>query len=277
MSELKRYWDGLEADSSIDETEIEESLDKVIHRLGRKNRLIRMALCVIAPVVVLIGLFFLRPQESHILQCCAPLGEQRQLILSDGTKVTLNSGSTLVYADRFKKDERKVILNGQAIFEVTKNEHCPFVVSTHAFDVKVLGTIFDVCAYSSSVESSIVLAEGSVSIEYPGGKSLLVPGQMAEFYQDGRFAISGVEAQDYLSWRNGGFILKKAGMPDIVDLLKKQYGVDVKFYYSEKYADVRITAKSHERMSLENFLQMLEELIPGMEYKLSKNNTLELY
>lgn len=279
MSELKQYWDGLDASVSIDETEMEESLDKVIHKLARNKRIARTVVLAFLPLVVFLGIVVFRPHPSDfMLQCFAPLGEQRQLLLSDGTKVTLNSGSTLVYAEKFDRNQRKVILNGQAVFEVAKNEQCPFVVSTHSFDIKVLGTVFDVSAYSSAKNASVVLSEGSISLDYQGGKTLLVPGQMAEFNKDGTLTISSVEAQDYLSWTNGGFVLKKAGMADIVELLQRQYGLDVKCYYSKKYSDVLITAKSQEKMTPERFLHMLEELIPGMKYKLSiEEKTLELY
>ena len=73
-------------------------------------------------------------------------------------------------------------------------------------------------------------------------------------------------------------MLKKASMSDIIELLERQYGLEVRYNYSEKYSDVCITAKSAERMSLGSFLQLLENLIPGMKHNLdTDNNTLELY
>ena len=73
-------------------------------------------------------------------------------------------------------------------------------------------------------------------------------------------------------------MLKKASMSDIIELLERQYGLEVRYNYSEKFSDVCITAKSAERMSLNSFLQLLENLIPGMKHNLDKeNNTLELY
>ena len=278
MSKLKQYWDGLDAVPSLDESEIEESLDRLIHKLGRQKRMAGSVLLVLIPVLAFVGLFCIWPKPTEMLQCYVPLGEQRQLTLSDGTKVTLNSGSTLVYSDKFDNNQRKVFLNGQAAFEVTKNEHSPFVVSTYAFDVTVLGTVFDVSAYPSSSQASVVLLEGQVSIDYPGGKTLLEPGQLAKINKDGSLAVSGVEALDYFSWRSGGFVLKKASMSDIIELLERQYGLEVRYNYSEKFSDVCITAKSAERMSLNSFLQLLENLIPGMKHNLDKdNNTLELY
>lgn len=277
MSKLKQYWDGLEQDQSFDSVEVEESLDRVFHRIGRKQRIAKAALFVLTPVMLLTGVLMLCPQENALLlQTYAAIGETTQLELSDGTKVTLNSGSTLVYPKKLGKKQREVILNGQAIFEVSKNPHRPFIVQTPKFDVKVLGTVFDVSAYSNSDDASVVLSEGSVALSYDGGETQMVPGQRVEFHKDGSLNISNVEAKDYLAWQNGGFLLKKAGIDEIIALLKSNYGLNVQFVYSEKYADVCITAKSRNKVPAESFLQMLEELIPDMKYTLT-DNTLKLY
>ena len=109
MSKLKQYWDGLDAVPSLDESEIEESLDRLIHKLGRQKRMACSVLFVLIPVLAFVGLFCIWPKPTEMLQCYVPLGEQRQLTLSDGTKVTLNSGSTLVYSDKFDNNQRKVL------------------------------------------------------------------------------------------------------------------------------------------------------------------------
>lgn len=278
MSQLKQYWDGLEQDRTLESIEVEESLDRVFHRIGRKQRIAKSVLFALVPLLMLTGVVLFYPQNNEImLQSYAPVGEQRHLELSDGTKVTLNSGSTLVYAEKLGRKQRKVMLNGQAVFEVSKNQHRPFIVSTPKFDIKVLGTVFDVSAYSNSDNASIVLSEGSIALTYDGGETKMVPGQRVEFHNDGSLNLTNVEAGDYMAWKDGGFCLKRAGIDEIMEVLRSNYALNVQCSYSEKYADVCITAKSRNRVTLDSFLQMLKELIPGMSYTLTEDNILKLY
>lgn len=98
-------------------------------------------------------------------QMIVPYGKRSYLLLSDGTKVWINSGSRLVYAPRFTGDTREVFLEGEAYFEVAKDAHKPFYVRTDAFTINVLGTKFNVKAYKDDNEYTTVLVEGKVSMK----------------------------------------------------------------------------------------------------------------
>lgn len=106
------------------------------------------------------GLLFkdYRYNKSAQLQTVAvPAGQRAQITLADGTKVWLNSQSTLTYASNFGRQERNVLLDGEAYFEVSKNEKIPFFVNTETNKVRVVGTSFNVCAYNGSNEFETTL------------------------------------------------------------------------------------------------------------------------
>ena len=93
-----------------------------------------------------------------------PAGQRAELLLADGTKVWLNSRSKLKFPDRFQKDARKVELDGEGYFEVTHQEEAPFTVHTSKYDVKVLGTEFNVKAYKDKEQFETSLLKGSVEV-----------------------------------------------------------------------------------------------------------------
>lgn len=278
MTKLKEYWDSIET-APISDPQVDESLENALTSIRRRQNLKKAVLYAIAPCLLIAAAVIFRPKESSpIMQIYAPMGEKREVLLSEGTKVTLNSGSTIVYSEQLGKKRREVFLNGEAAFEVTKNAKAPFIVHTHSFDVQVLGTTFDVSAYTEKRKSSVVLVEGSVKIINNGHESILIPGQKAEFEMNDNLNISQVEAQDYLNWKRGGFVLRKAGISDIIDILEREYNLNVSMKNSGIYDKAIITAKSTDRMDIGAFLNMLNELIPDMQYTLDiENNTLSLY
>lgn len=101
-------------------------------------------------------------------------GQRAQLTLSDGTRVWLNSGSTMRYPASFGSDRRTVQLDGEGYFEVSRNEEVPFVVETSKADVEVLGTKFNIEAYASGYRFETALIEGSVHVRSASGDSVVL-------------------------------------------------------------------------------------------------------
>lgn len=102
-----------------------------------------------------------------------PAGQRVHITLADGTRVWLNSKSAMKYAANFGRNERNVELDGEAYFEVAKNKSIPFYAHTETNKVKVVGTSFNVCAYSGSHEFGTTLVEGIVDI-YPANSSRII-------------------------------------------------------------------------------------------------------
>tara|TARA_R110002167_G_scaffold129337_2_gene312201 strand:+ start:3242 stop:4435 length:1194 start_codon:yes stop_codon:yes gene_type:complete len=170
-----------------------------------------------------------------------PNGKKFKLILSDGSEVHLNAGSSLRYPVKFLTGmERHVFLSGEAYFDVDKDTEHPFIVTSGKMDIRVLGTEFNVTAYPEDVEIKTVLVEGSVSLyasTIPYQKStstLLQPGQKGAWRTaDENLDIEAVDTSIYTGWRDGKLVLKKMRFEDIVKRLQRHYDVQISNGYKE--------------------------------------------
>jgi len=163
-----------------------------------------------------------------------PFGKRTMITLFEGTKVWLNSGSKLVYPNTFDKDKREVYLEGEAIFDVSHNPKRPFFVLTKDYDVKVLGTVFNVCSYKEDEYTSTALQRGSVEIQYEGrsifGKSKLKikPGTLAVYHSKlKKLSQKKTDVNKYMSWRDGKLILKKSPLQHIIKKLSRFYNQEI--------------------------------------------------
>ena len=157
-----------------------------------------------------------------------PAGQRSEVMLADGTKVWLNSGSKLTFPGTFEGKYRKVKLNGEGYFIVTKNKEKPFIVETNRYDIKVLGTVFNVTAYSSDNTWRTSLLRGSVEIDTPQGniQMKLVPNTMATY--DGSHLVEGmIENTDYYNWRDGLVCFDNVSVKEMIEKLELCYGVKI--------------------------------------------------
>lgn len=162
-----------------------------------------------------------------------PRGGQYQVTLSDGTKVWLNAASSIRFPVFFTGNERKVIITGEAYFEVAKNLSKPFKVKTSTAEIEVLGTHFNVNAYEDEAAVKTTLLEGLVKVSSPvaiGGSSsrFLQPGQQAGITKDGAIAVqTHADTEEALAWKNGRFQFKSADVKSIFRQISRWYDVDV--------------------------------------------------
>jgi hypothetical protein len=163
-----------------------------------------------------------------------PNGKRTQITLSEGTKVWLNSGSKLVYPAMFGENKREVYIDGEAVFDVTHMNDKPFVVSTKDFDIKVLGTVFNVNSYSGDENSSAVLEQGKIELIYNRTSILskekldISPGTMVVYdHQQKTMAQQKVNPQKYLSWREGYLTLNSEKLNDILKKLSRYYNIEM--------------------------------------------------
>lgn len=158
-----------------------------------------------------------------------PSGKSMDYILSDGTKVKLNSGAMLQYPVFFAKDKREVHLDGEAYFEVKHDERQPFIVKTFASDIKVLGTEFNVNADKSSGTFSVALVEGSVMLSNtlnPGEQIIMHPDEKVTLVKD-HMVIQEYEASKDAIWTEGIIDISGIGFDTLIDRIEKSYGVDI--------------------------------------------------
>lgn len=153
-----------------------------------------------------------------------PKGGQYRVELPDGTKVWLNAASSLRYPARFDGDQRKVMLSGEAYFEVAKHKNHPFVVETAKERVEVLGTHFNVNTYPDELTSRTTLLEGSVRVN---STVVLVPGQQAIVGTSGDLRVIPVDTQQVIAWRMGKFVFESEALESVMQKIGRWYNVDI--------------------------------------------------
>lgn len=186
-----------------------------------------------------------------------PRGGQYGLELSDGTKVWLNSASSLIFPTSFTGKERRVELKGEGYFEVAKNEAMPFHVNVDNVDVKVLGTHFNIMGYNDDENINTTLIEGKVTITANETTKNLLPGKKAVFVKTtNSIEISKANIAQAVAWKNGEFRFKDTGIEEIMRQVGRWYDVDVE--YQTKSTNQYFTASLPRMQNISTLLQILE-------------------
>ena len=174
-----------------------------------------------------------------------PYGETFGLTLSDGTKVILNAGSELKYPVQFIENEtyRTVFLNGEAFFEVAKNEKHPFIVETEDMDVEVLGTHFNVTSYKEDDKTYAVVIEGKVAAhnKLDANDSKVLEPKQKVFFEGSQMQTSTVNVKKYVAWVKGQLIFVGDSFIVIENKLERKYNVSINNTY-RALDDINITA-----------------------------------
>lgn len=159
-----------------------------------------------------------------------PRGGQYQLILPDGTRVLMNSASSLTYPTVFSQKERVVTLSGEAWFEVMPNAQQPFKVKVNQTTVDVLGTQFNIHAYADEPAVTTTLVQGSVRVgQQLAGKQqseILTPGLQAVATQNGLFTRKA-NLRHVLAWKNGLFIFEDRKLADVLREIARWYDIAI--------------------------------------------------
>lgn len=201
-------------------------------------------------------------------------GEIRDIMLPDSSTVTLNAGSVLICPERFGPEERAVYLSGEAVFDVTNDTKRTFIVKTSSLNVKVHGTRFNVSAYNDSRLASTTLCRGSVSAMKNDGstQTILVPGQKYILDKEsGQVSVKEVNTKEDIAWMNGDLCFRSESLHNIVKTIERRYGVRV-YITTSKYDNDCITAKFVHGETLEELMNALCKVTPGMTYRIINSN-----
>ena len=148
--------------------------------------------------------------------------------LNDGTEIHLNSGSVFEFPQLFTKSERNVFLDGEAYLSVSKQNGNQFVVNTSTKKVQVLGTCFNVRAYSTKKTFSTVLVEGSVAISSDKERTLIKPEQMYVYYKDRKEGeIMNIDPTQYISWKDKEIRFQQQPIKEIIGHIAEFYGYEI--------------------------------------------------
>lgn len=219
--------------------ELQASETTAMHLLhgGRRSRMRKYFPLVAASFVLLMSAFAIylyhhqkKPvvhaaAEAGIVNKVTEAGQKLTLRLADGSLAILNSNSTLSYPSRFTDTERSVAMSGEVYFEVAKDEHRPFIVSTSSMKVQVLGTSFNIHA-TNDLDQEVSLLTGALEVQMQGDSWLLQPGE-AVWYADGEVGTRAFDTATRVLWKDGIIHLEEASLSESFRILESWYGVSI--------------------------------------------------
>ncbi|MGI6573562.1 MAG: FecR family protein [Fermentimonas sp.] len=195
-----------------------------------------------------------------------PEGKRSFLVLADGSKIWINSGTELEFPTEFSGKTREIKVDGEIYIDVARSDKQPFIVHTSNMDVQVLGTRFNVSAYASDKTSSVVLVNGEVEVKTIENRSIRMnPNEMVEF-RDGSVNKKNVDVSLYTSWVEGVFIFDRTPASELFKKVGRYYNVSFENIESDK----RITGKLYLSENLQDVLSSIS-LLTGKEYTIENN------
>ncbi len=187
--------------------------------------------------------------------------ETKNVILPDGTRITLNHYSSLSYPKKFEEKNRKVALSGEAYFEVTKDTKHPFIVETKPVNIRVLGTHFNVEAYPNDPEIKTTLLKGSIAVcnKNNSRKLILKPNESAVYNKENASLTQAhtSKALDEIVWRQGDFIFSNCTLQEIGRKLSNSFGINIEIQ-DESLRNHKLTARFEDDERLEEILNLLK-------------------
>lgn len=187
-----------------------------------------------------------------------PRGGEYDLLLSDGSRLRMNSESEIRVPVTFEKGQREVFMKGEIYFDIVRDSLAPFVVHTHQGDIRVLGTSFNVRDYQDENFLETTLVNGKVAFEREGNYSYLKPGEQLRLNkEDGKTTVETVDVLLYCSWKDGRFVFEKQRLEVIMNTIARWYNINV-FYESSSVKDILFTGNIKRYSDLEQVVNMLK-------------------
>jgi ferric-dicitrate binding protein FerR (iron transport regulator) len=186
-------------------------------------------------------------------------GQTYPVLLSDNSRVWLNSASSIRFPVAFAGDERRVEITGEVYFEVAHDASKPFIASVNGVDIQVLGTKFNINAYPDEDAIKTTLIEGSVRVSKGGQKKQIRPGQQAQVISNDIKVVNNVDLDKITAWKQGLFAFKGDKLSDVMKDLARWYNIDV-VYEGNGTKDVEITGNIFRNWNLSEVLKILSTL-----------------
>lgn len=231
----------------------------------------------IAIIVMLTFLFSYFYQEHRIgldsmtmSTISVPEGQRTNITLPDGTNVWLNARTTMQYPISFNKQKRFVILKGEAYFDVKRNESKPFVVRTDVCDIEVLGTKFNVNAYSGTEKFETTLMHGSVKVTLKTDslQTVTLKPDHKLSLEKGQLIMTKVEDYNPYRWKEGLICFSDESFPNIMKDVEKYYGVKI-VIENENVSQANFTGKFRQSDGIDYALRILQK---NINFQYEKDN-----
>ncbi len=170
-------------------------------------------------------------EDPCLNRLIVPYGKRSQLTLADGTKMWVNSGTTVIYPALFAPGKREIFVEGEVFLEVARNENVPFFVKTREMSVEVLGTSFNVSTLDRDSVSEVVLVNGKVEVTIcRGEKSRLAPGQLFSYdASTSRSDVREVDVSNYIAWKDGYYQFRGQSLDVVLQRVEKFYALDMEW------------------------------------------------
>lgn len=231
-------------------------------------------LAIAASIVILIGIGAASftswwqdtevPEVVQVVKTTA-FGKRMTLKLSDGTKIYLNSGSTIEFPEHFVGNSRKVRLEGEAFFEVAKDSTKPFVIQSDSIQTTVLGTSFNVNTYEENSEIKVSVQSGKVKVNSPNDGVVLGANQQAVFDRKTKAIHKAtIHSNNHFAWKDGVLQFNDLQMGEVVKTLERWYGVTFSFE-NQNIKNCHLSA-TYKNESLTAVLESIVYTKKGLEY-----------
>lgn len=277
---LKNIWDISHPTFVSTDIDTDNALNKVlpkVHKPTRINLLKRyqqIASIILLPIVIAFGYYYFSSSNSEISshEVFTQYGTRTSLMLTDGSKVCLNAGSTLIYPDKFKDNSRNVSLSGEAYFEVESSKAKPFSVQAKNLVITATGTAFNINSYKSDSISAISLDHGVLSVTTEDGEKITLSAGETLLYNNNtkQYAVNNASSRKLTSWKEGILIFRDDSLEYVFKRLEQMYNVKFVFKDSKiKQYKYRATFKNE---SLEEILYLLRLSAP-IEYDMVSSNS----
>ena len=216
---------------------------------------------VAAMLVCIAGIWRLATHStvvSSMMSVYAPVGQRTEIVLPDSTKVWLNSGSRLTFANRFEGETRNVTLDGEGYFEVKKDISRPFIVETNKLGIRVLGTEFNVIAYEKENTWETSLIKGSIELFENANRSIArIEPNTTVMLIDNKIVKRPIENKEYFLWTKGLICFNNKTIKEILRKLSLYYDYNITIRDS-KCLDRQYTGKFWAHDGIEHVLKVLQ-------------------
>lgn len=284
--EMEKAWAKLSNERTLSNTEkrtLEQEARSIL-REGNINILRRKTIISIAAsIFILLSVGFgsyiyvinQHIQEAKILTIATHSSETKEIILPDNTKVILNSCTKISYPEVFVDNERKIELEGEAFFEVSKNPQKPFIITTDKFSIQVLGTEFNVKAYDNDLIQSVNVQGGKVRVNLEESSLDLIAEEKMDLFIETNEYVKA-QSQDKIGvWREQSMLFNRTPIKDVANELERMYNVNITFAKEQVFNN--LISGEHTNTNLVSVLESLK-LTSGIHYKYdTKTNEVYLY
>ncbi len=274
---IKNAWSLSSYDQKLDSLIVEKSFVRFRKQIGQSRKIglpeilkyaailiVFFALGIVTREYIPISIRVNTENATQLNEINVPNGERANLTLADGTKVWLNSGTTMSFPNSFNSNKREVKISGEAFFDVVKSK-TPFIVSSSFGKIHVLGTTFNVRAYENMLFQT-TLVEGEIQFKNSTDNVLMKPGHQLKILLDGKIAVDSISTRNVFSWKDGVISFDMDPLEDVFKKLERHY--DVQIIADKSISSIRFTGEIRDE-TIEDFLNLINRTKP-IKYEYDK-------